>query len=128
VSTPVAGPDRLAVARIVTAALFLTSLAMLAIAFMLRPEPDRVVSAPAPFVWVAVAYAVLSPLIGALVTQRLAGGAGPDVLFRAAVVRAALSEAAVFLVAVAYYLGAPAWTLAAAAVPLMAMVATFPRG
>ena len=127
-STPVAGDSRLAVARIVAAALFLTSLAVLAIAVLLRPESDRVVSAPAPFVWLAVGYALLSPLVGALVTQRLAGSAGPDVAFRTAVVRAALSEAAVFLVAVAYYLGAPVWVLAAAAVPLMAMVATFPRG
>ena len=127
-STPLAGDGRLAVARIVAAALFLTSLAVLAIAVVLRPEADRVVSAPAPFVWVAVGFAVLSPLVGAFVTQRLAGGSGPDVVFRTAVMRAALSEAAVFLVAVAYYLGAPGWTLAAAAVPLLAMVATFPRG
>jgi hypothetical protein len=79
---------------------------------------------------VAAGWAVLSPLVAALLT-RAAGVAAvppsPADVHRRTILRFALLESGVIVSAVAVFAGPLRWPLYAALVPLAAMVATFPR-
>ena len=93
---------------------------------MLKPRPIPIVS------WFAVGFALLSPVIAAFVdraepdpTTRRPGSPSPA--FSRHLIAYATLEAAGFLCAAAFMVGASLLPLVAAAVPVGAMLLRFPR-
>ncbi len=117
-------------AWVMTAGLLTASVVMLAGALFLR----RIMEPAGPGVvsWLAVAFAVLSPGVAALVGRADAARPQPGVnpgeaaLLRHLRTSAVLEGAAIFC-AVALVVGPEVWPLVAAAVPITALVARFPR-
>jgi hypothetical protein len=124
------GADELRRLRIVSVGMLLGVLMFLGVASlthqMLKPRPVPVVS------WFAVGFALLSPLIAAAVDRSRPDAAtlrpgGPSPAFSRHLIACANLEAAGILCAAAVMMAASLLPLAAAAVPVGAMLLRFPR-
>jgi hypothetical protein len=126
-------PGALRTLQVSAGALLLGSAALLAVGAVLGPlariGADHMVARTVA--GVAVGWAVLSPLLAALLTRGTddASAVPPSVedVSRRVLLRFALLETGVVLPAAVLLLGPIRWPLYAAFVPLMAMVAAFPR-
>lgn len=130
---PTAPADSLRALQVIAGALLIGSVALLAVGAALGPlvtgEFDPMVARTVATV--AVGWALISPLMAALLTRGGEEPAGappsPDQMRRRFLLRFALLESGVTISAVALLLGPVRWPLIAALVPLLAMVAAFPR-
>lgn len=110
---------------VVWASLLASMLAFLVLAILLRPRLGQA-EGLAPLTWMAISWCVLSTITAGLL-QAIAAEADPAKARGLRVASFAVLESGVFLAGVAHLVSRPDYGIYAAAIPIAAMLALFPR-